>query len=85
MKVGSLLQRGQIFTFENECQTSNIYSSMHLEMGLALCCDIVLCCRSVQPASSCTSNHGLSQQGVWVSFWTPKPLKSTPQDTREIS
>ena len=25
--------------------------------------------------------HGLSQQGVWVSFWTPKPLKSTPQDT----
>ena len=25
--------------------------------------------------------HGLSQQGVWVSFWTPKPLKNTPQDT----
>ena len=21
--------------------------------------------------------HGLSQQGAWVSFWTPKPLKST--------
>ena len=20
-------------------------------------------------------DHGLSQQGVWVSFWTPKPLK----------
>ena len=27
------------------------------------------------------SCHGLSQQGVWVSIWTPKPLKSTPQDT----
>ena len=27
--------------------------------------------------------HGLSQQGVWVSFWTPKPLKSTPQDTQK--
>ena len=26
--------------------------------------------------------HGLSQQGVWVSFWTPKSLKSTPQDTQ---
>ena len=26
--------------------------------------------------------HGLSQQGVWVSFWTPKPLKSTHQDTQ---
>ena len=26
--------------------------------------------------------HGLSQQGVWVFFWTPKPLKSTPQDTQ---
>ena len=25
--------------------------------------------------------YGLSQQGVWVSCWTPKPLKSTPQDT----
>ena len=26
--------------------------------------------------------HGLSQQGVYVSFWTPKPLKSTSQDTQ---
>ena len=26
--------------------------------------------------------HGLSQQGVWVSFWTPKPWKSTLQDTQ---
>ena len=26
--------------------------------------------------------HGLSQQGVWVSFWTHKPLKSTHQDTQ---
>ena len=26
--------------------------------------------------------HGLSQQGVWVSFWTPKPLKSTTKDTQ---
>ena len=25
-----------------------------------------------------------SQQGVWVSFWTPKPLKSTPQDTQRF-
>ena len=24
---------------------------------------------------------GLSQQGIWVSFWTPKPLKRIPQDT----
>ena len=29
-------------------------------------------------------NHGLSQHGVWVSFWTPKPLKSTPQDTKKM-
>ena len=27
-------------------------------------------------------NHGLSQQGVWVPFLTPKPLKRTPQDTQ---
>ena len=26
--------------------------------------------------------HGLSQQGVCVSFWTPKPFKSTPPDTQ---
>ena len=26
--------------------------------------------------------HGLTQQGVWVPFWTPKPLKRTPQDTQ---
>ena len=25
--------------------------------------------------------HGLSQQGVWMPFWTPRPLKRTPQDT----
>ena len=31
-----------------------------------------------------SSRHGLSQQGVWVSFWTPKPSKSTPQDTQNI-
>ena len=28
--------------------------------------------------------HGLSQQGVWVLFWTPEPLKRTPQDTQKI-
>ena len=28
--------------------------------------------------------HGLSQQGVWVLFWTPKPLKRTPQHTQII-
>ena len=27
-------------------------------------------------------NHGLSQQGVWVPFWTPKPLKSASQHTQ---
>ena len=27
-------------------------------------------------------DHDLSQQGVWVPFWTPKPLKRTPQDTQ---
>ena len=26
--------------------------------------------------------HCLSQQGVWVPFWTPKLLKRTPQDTQ---
>ena len=26
--------------------------------------------------------HSLSLQGVWVPFWTPKPLKNTPQDTQ---
>ena len=29
-----------------------------------------------------TSSHGLSQQGVWVPFWTPKPLNRAPQDTQ---
>ena len=28
--------------------------------------------------------HGLSQHGVWVSFWTPKSSKSTPQDTQNF-
>ena len=31
---------------------------------------------------SSSLKHGLSQQGVWVPFWTPKPLKRTPQDTQ---
>ena len=34
------------------------------------------------PLHSMLPIHGISQQGVWVSFWTPKPLKSTPQDTQ---
>ena len=29
--------------------------------------------------------HGLSQQGVLMPFWTPKPLKRTPQDTQTFS
>ena len=28
--------------------------------------------------------HGLSQQGVWVPFWMPKPLKRNPQNTQNI-
>ena len=31
------------------------------------------------------TKHGLSQQGVLVPFWTPKPLKVTPQDLKFIS
>ena len=31
-----------------------------------------------------TPRHGLSQQGVWVPFWTPIPFKRTPQDTQKI-
>ena len=27
-------------------------------------------------------HHGLSQQGVWVPFWTPKPFKRILQDTQ---
>ena len=34
------------------------------------------------PNSLLSLDHGLSQQGVWVSFWTPKPLKNNPQDTQ---
>ena len=32
--------------------------------------------------TSISLDHGLSQQGVWVPFWTPKPLKRAPQDTQ---
>ena len=28
------------------------------------------------------TGHGLGQHGVWMPFWTPKPLKRTPQDTQ---
>ena len=35
-------------------------------------------------ASVTSVSHGLSQQGAWVLFWTPKPLKRTPQDTQNI-
>ena len=28
--------------------------------------------------------HDLSQQGVWVPFWTPKPLKNKTQDTQKF-
>ena len=31
-----------------------------------------------------SANHGLSQQGAWVPFWTPKPLKRTSQDTQKF-
>ena len=36
---------------------------------------VVLCHRYIL-------EHGLSRQGVWFPFWTPKPLKSTPMDTQ---
>ena len=34
--------------------------------------------------SSESTQQGLSQQGVWVTFWTPRPLKRTPQDAQII-
>ena len=34
------------------------------------------------PKENWAAKYGLSQQGVWVPFWTPKPLKGTPQDTQ---
>ena len=43
--------------------------------------------RLMHPTSSITrlpGEHGLSQQGVWVPFWTPNPLKRTPQDTQKF-
>ena len=43
----------------------------------ALAGNIYLC----SPSGYC-QGHGLSQQGVWVPFWTPKPLKRTLQDTQ---
>ena len=42
---------------------------------------IEACTRQAPRHSTKSLEHGLSQQGVWVPFWTPKPLKSTPQDT----
>ena len=36
----------------------------------------------VQMTPRCPADHCLSQHGVWVPFWTPKPLKRTPQDTQ---
>ena len=33
---------------------------------------------------SMSDMHGFSQQDIWVSFWTPKPLKSTSQDTQNL-
>ena len=33
-------------------------------------------------AVSSRVEHDLSQQGVWVFFWAPKSIKSTPQDTQ---
>ena len=43
-----------------------------------------LCISAIQgcPTVVLSHQHGLSQQGVWVPFWTPKPLKRTPQDTQ---
>ena len=42
-------------------------------------CEIIL---NPQVSVINTLDHGLSQQGVWVPFWTPKPLKRTPQHTQ---
>ena len=36
-------------------------------------------------STALTPAYGLSQQGVWVPFWTPKPLKKKkPQDTQNV-
>ena len=39
-------------------------------------------CNCQKKERNWVGRHGLSQQGLWVSFWTPKPLKSAPQDTQ---
>ena len=39
-------------------------------------------CRLNEALSQVLCCHGLSQQGIWVPFWTPKPLKRTSQDTQ---
>ena len=36
----------------------------------------------IRSCSFSSPSHGLSQQGVLVPFWTPKPLKRIPQGTQ---
>ena len=55
---------------------SNIFLSISLSQNFTDILMAAMCIHGVV--------HGLSQQGVWVSFWTPKPLKSTPQDTQKF-
>ena len=64
------------------CVENAASSKVHLEL-LMRSLSIVDCQgNQTQRPLKGNSYHGLSQKGIWVSFWTPKPLKSTPQDTQ---
>ena len=69
------------FTYVQE----NKYISLCLSVCMFVCmhaCMYMYACMYTCMYACIYVCHSLSQQDVLVSFWTPKPLKITPQDTQ---
>ena len=78
-------QLEHLLGFDTECQkhtTAIVQFSSKTKTHHCHCPIFIKDQNTPLPLSNFCGRHGLSQQGVWVSFWTPIPLKSTPQDTQ---
>ena len=74
---GFLINKGKDSRFKKQFRS---ITSKKLSALLNYC--LISIRQSLREARTEGCTHGLSQQGVWVPFWTPKPLKRTPQDTQ---
>ena len=62
------------------CMSCRVRNWIRVQAVLGESHSVCVCPKSL-PGHRHHCLHSLSQEGVWMSFWTLKPLKSTTQDT----